>query len=331
MAFGMPCFSPAVPSGQAVRSMDRSKRPALSVASGLARPGSLQRKPALRFAGSLDVQSLLQQAKFPTVLSDLPVFEPTNPESVKTYQSILALAQKLARPEVSKMPVGAIAIGNSGKAYLGANLELKGGLPNDTVHAEVFALLNARANGESGIQMMIQSLRPCGSCRQALLETGNPDLPIHVVDMKRGEVDTKTAGAYLPNSYHYASGQKNWFQSPRLDISEPADARFQPAWRAALQSYLPNPNRKTWAGLSVQTSDKKQFEGCVLTVPAPNNTISPLQDVMVRMAAAHEPVERIQSVTMVEPAAPDYSFSALIAQVLRRVAPQATFSVLSQS
>ncbi len=56
----------------------------------------------------------------------------------------------MARAPVSGFHVGAVAIGESGQAYLGVNLEFEGQPFAHTVHAEQFAIALARVNGETG-------------------------------------------------------------------------------------------------------------------------------------------------------------------------------------
>jgi cytidine deaminase len=293
-----------------------------------AKPSGLLNACSLKFAGQDEVQ--IAATAFPTVIENPPAFDPQNEQSVRAYQRLLEMAQRLARPSVSRFPVGAVAIGESGKAYLGANIEIRQGLPSDTIHAEAFAVLNAKKHGETGLKMIVQTLRPCGSCRQVLLEAGNPEMPVHVIDMKTAAVKTMTVNAYLPDAYAYASPEKNIFKRPRLQIdaaeAEKLPNPFKKALHSAFQSYVPKPERKSWAGISAIAGDNVSYDGCVTTIPAPNNTITPVQDLLIALAADHQSPASLKSVTLVEPRDGDYSYRENTERILRQVAPQAKFA-----
>jgi cytidine deaminase len=93
--------------------------------------------------------------------------------SLSDASLLLALippARAAARPPVSAFRVGAAALGVSGAAYLGANLEFAGAPLHAAVHAEQFAVAVARGASERQLTALATSAAPCGHCRQFLWE-----------------------------------------------------------------------------------------------------------------------------------------------------------------
>ena len=85
---------------------------------------------------------------------------------VEKAKELLPLAAKFSIAPISDFNVGAVAIGGSGKLYLGANLEFIGVPLSTSLHAEQSAILNARDHGETSISGLVVSAAPCGHCRQ---------------------------------------------------------------------------------------------------------------------------------------------------------------------
>ena len=85
-------------------------------------------------------------------------------------QELLGRAKEFAVTPISAFKVGALAIGSSGRVYLGANMEFTGVPLHASLHAEQSAVLNAWMNGEHGIRELIVTELPCGHCRQFLQE-----------------------------------------------------------------------------------------------------------------------------------------------------------------
>jgi cytidine deaminase len=85
--------------------------------------------------------------------------------------ALIPPARAAARPPVSAFYVGAAALGASGAAYLGANVEFAGAPLHAAIHAEQFAVTVARAASErGGLTHLATSAAPCGHCRQFLCE-----------------------------------------------------------------------------------------------------------------------------------------------------------------
>jgi hypothetical protein len=87
---------------------------------------------------------------------------------------------------------------------------------------------------------------------------------------------------------------------------------------------LPNPGRKTWSGIAAQLKNGKVYTGGAITISGPNPTITPIQDLIIRITAHGESLSDIEHVHMEEPRQPDYSFFRNSEAVLEKVAPCAT-------
>jgi cytidine deaminase len=86
---------------------------------------------------------------------------------------LLPLAALFSIHPVSNFSVGAVAAGESGALYLGANMEFEGLPLNASLHAEQSAVLNAWMHQETKIIALHVSEAPCGHCRQFLRELSN--------------------------------------------------------------------------------------------------------------------------------------------------------------
>ncbi len=271
------------------------------------------------------------QTSSPLVIEKPLPFVPDDPASMAYYAQLLTKAQAISQPAVTGRRVGIVAIGNSGRAYLGANIELKGAAPADTLHAEPFVLALARQHGETGIQRLIQSLQPCGPCRQIVREAGHGSLPVHILVPGQPMV-TMTIDQLFPVGYSYATPEQNLFQSPAIAVShaiKPIRPQYltRQARQAAGASYLPNPSRKTWSGLAVKLENGRVYTGTALTISGPNPTITPFQDLMVRLVSEGQSLSAIRQAVLVEPAFADYSFAANTQALLALVSPKASFKV----
>ncbi|ERL24280.1 cytidine deaminase [Jonquetella sp. BV3C21] len=79
-------------------------------------------------------------------------------------------AKRRAVVPISGFPVGAVAVGSTGRAYEGFNIEFPGCEPALTVHAEICAVTRAFQAGERAVDSLYVTETPCGHCRQFLWE-----------------------------------------------------------------------------------------------------------------------------------------------------------------
>ncbi len=113
-------------------------------------------------------------------------------------------AQKNSYSPYSKFKVGAALLGQSGRVYLGTNVENASyGL---SLCAERVAIFKAVSEGEkvfSKIAVVCPSqgdvCRPCGACRQVMLEFA-PDLVV-IMSNAEGQTETTFLRELLPASF----------------------------------------------------------------------------------------------------------------------------------
>ena len=106
-------------------------------------------------------------------------------EDPKFLTALLEVAKQFSVAPISNFYVGAIAVGDSGNFYFGANMEFTGVPLSASIHAEQSAVMNAWLHGEDGIQALHVSELPCGHCRQFLLELSNAHtLPVTISNKK---------------------------------------------------------------------------------------------------------------------------------------------------
>ena len=99
---------------------------------------------------------------------------------VERAENLLKLATCFSVAPISGFYVGAIAVGRSGKLYLGANMEFQGVPLSASLHAEQSAILNAWLHEEHELVALHVSEMPCGHCRQFMRELSNSSaLKIH--------------------------------------------------------------------------------------------------------------------------------------------------------
>ena len=113
-------------------------------------------------------------------------------------------AMEKAYTPYSHFQVGACLKGESGKYYLGCNIESASYTPTNC--AERTAVFKAVSEGErnfAGIVIVCSGKNPaapCGVCRQVLREFCKDDMPVVFADNKRNFVES-TLGALLPHSF----------------------------------------------------------------------------------------------------------------------------------
>jgi len=115
-------------------------------------------------------------------------------------------AQKNAYCPYSRYPVGAAVLADSGRIYTGCNVENASfGL---AICAERVAIFKAVSHGEKKIRALsvaAKSAKPCGACRQVIIEFAPKDAEIIYVDWfpmaKKQKVTFTKAGKLLPQAF----------------------------------------------------------------------------------------------------------------------------------
>lgn len=116
-------------------------------------------------------------------------------------------AQKNAYCPYSRYPVGAAVLTDSGRIYTGCNVENASfGL---AICAERVAIFKAVSHGEKKIRALCvaaKSAKPCGACRQVIIEFAPKDAEMIYVDWqpleRKQKITFTTAGKMLPNAFN---------------------------------------------------------------------------------------------------------------------------------
>lgn len=113
-------------------------------------------------------------------------------------------ASKNAYSKYSKFSVGACVLAESGKTYIGCNMENSSyGL---TICAERNAIANAVVNGEKAILAVaiyspnMEDCVPCGACRQVISEF-QKDKEIEIVTQVKNSFKVYKFNNLLPNEF----------------------------------------------------------------------------------------------------------------------------------
>ncbi len=115
-------------------------------------------------------------------------------------------AQKNAYCPYSRYPVGAAVMMDSGRVYTGCNVENASfGL---SICAERVAIFKAVSQGEKKVKALCvaaKSAKPCGACRQVIIEFAHKDAEMIYVDWfpmaKKQKVTLTKAGKLLPQAF----------------------------------------------------------------------------------------------------------------------------------
>ncbi|RJQ44583.1 MAG: cytidine deaminase [Anaerolineaceae bacterium] len=112
----------------------------------------------------------------------LKMMNPDLDEKTRLIQIALE-ARKNAYVPYSHYPVGAALLTESGKIFIGANIE--NAAFSVTICAERTAIFKAVSEGERDLQAIAVVTKnggtPCGSCRQVMAEF-NPNMKIYIAD-----------------------------------------------------------------------------------------------------------------------------------------------------
>ncbi|HAM81149.1 cytidine deaminase [Ornithinibacillus bavariensis] len=111
----------------------------------------------------------------------------------------------------SNFPVGAALLTKSGKIYTGCNIE-NAAFPV-SLCAERVAIFKAISEGETDfVEMAVvadteRPVPPCGSCRQVMSEFFDPDMVIHLTNLRINTLST-TMDELLPFSFKKSDMEK---------------------------------------------------------------------------------------------------------------------------
>lgn len=185
-------------------------------------------------------------------------FDSIQIETSEQRRTLLHFAKSFASAPISGFPVGAYALGASGRIYIGCNMEFSAVPLSCSLHAEQSVILNAWMHGEKEITELHISELPCGHCRQFLAELS--ERATLKIQIGRQVTDLATL---LPLSF---GTQRNLGQGlldhppHRLEPVRPSknDLHVR-AINAAMFSYTPYTDNPV--GCAIECTGGKQFAG----------------------------------------------------------------------
>ncbi|KAM3331680.1 hypothetical protein ACQJBY_027553 [Aegilops geniculata] len=269
---------------------------------------------------------------------------------VETVEDLLPLlipsAMRRARPPISRFPVGAVGLGESGRVYAGVNLEFLGAPLSQVVHAEQFLIANAAAAGEPALRAIAVSHMPCGHCRQFLQEIrGAAGIRILVTsDAADGcAAEWRSLASLLPRPF----GPHDLLPKDAPLVLEPHDNRLGDPVEAAANGFAAGdlegrlkdaaeaaaraahaPYSGCPSGFAVADGEGKVYAGGCLESAAYNPTLGPVQTAIIAMiAAGGGSAGDVVAAALVEKDGAVAAQEATARVFLAAVAPQASFHV----
>jgi cytidine deaminase len=123
--------------------------------------------------------------------------------AIRRLEKSARLAATRAYAPYSRFPVGAAALGGSGRVYPGSNVENASyGLCNCAERTAIFSAVSAGERTVKAVAIYTPTplpTAPCGACRQVINEFGPDALVISVCDTKN-RIDTRLP-ALLPAAF----------------------------------------------------------------------------------------------------------------------------------
>ena len=186
-------------------------------------------------------------------------------------ENLLKLATCFSVAPISSFYVGAIAVGKSGKLYLGANMEFQGVPLSASLHAEQSAILNAWMHEEREVVTLHVSETPCGHCRQFMRELSNSSaLKIHCKG-QTFQIEDLLPGAFGENRKK-GHGLLDSTTTNLESIETKPKTQAQLAINAAQRSYAPY--SQSPEGFVAQCLDGHFFSGSTAESIAFNPSVS---------------------------------------------------------
>ncbi len=266
------------------------------------------------------LKPLLDQPHFPALLTAAEVAtvqQSSGLDDDALAFALLPLAAACSLTPISHFKVGAIARGQSGNLYFGANMEFLGAPLQQTIHAEQCAVTHAWLRGEPQLASITVNYTPCGHCRQFMNELNSATLlQIHLP----GRPVAKLAD-YLPDAF----GPRDLAIDTLLmdtvahgyHLEQEADELVQAALAAANRSHAPY--SQAHSGVALESAQGEIYAGRYAENAAFNPSLPPLQAALILLNLAGGDCQNIRRATLVECANAPFS---------QRAATQATLNAL---
>ena len=212
--------------------------------------------------------------------------------------ALLPLAAACSLAPISQFYVGAIARGQSGNLYFGANMEFSGAPMQQTIHAEQCAVTHAWLRGESALASITVNYTPCGHCRQFMNELNSGT----TLKIRLPGREPATLGDYLPDAFGPKDLNIATLLMDRVDHGFQltlTDELEMAALAAANQSHAPYSNAHS--GVALEAEDGTIYSGRYAENAAFNPSLPPLQAALILMNVSGGDCQKVVRAMLAEP------------------------------
>jgi len=212
--------------------------------------------------------------------------------------ALLPLAAACSLAPISQFYVGAIARGQSGNLYFGANMEFSGAPMQQTIHAEQCAVTHAWLRGESALASITVNYTPCGHCRQFMNELNSGT----TLKIRLPGREPATLGDYLPDAFGPKDLNITTLLMDRVDHGFQltlTDELEMAALAAANQSHAPYSNAHS--GVALEAEDGTIYSGRYAENAAFNPSLPPLQAALILMNVSGGDCQKVVRAVLAEP------------------------------
>lgn len=212
--------------------------------------------------------------------------------------ALLPLAAACSLAPISQFYVGAIARGQSGNLYFGANMEFSGAPMQQTIHAEQCAVTHAWLRGESALASITVNYTPCGHCRQFMNELNSGT----TLKIRLPGREPATLGDYLPDAFGPKDLNIATLLMDRVDHGFQltlTDELEMAALAAANQSHAPYSNAHS--GVVLEAEDGTIYSGRYAENAAFNPSLPPLQAALILMNVSGGDCQKVVRAVLAEP------------------------------
>ena len=276
-----------------------------------------QALPRLPESLQTHAQSIINQTKFNGVISatDVDILQLHSAlETPDLLLSLLPLAAAYSVAPISSFNVGAIARGESGNLYFGANYEFTQQALTNSVHAEQAAINNAFSHHETGILDITVTASPCGHCRQFMNELScATELVVNLAASGSKQLTTLLPDAFGPVDLGVTEALMTASPVGLTLNTENTSTLAQTALVAANQSYAPYSH--CHAGIALQTNTGEIICGRYIENAAFNPSLSPLQSALINLRLAGFALTDISAMILVETTDTKMSHAATTANI----------------
>ncbi|OOF58892.1 cytidine deaminase [Rodentibacter myodis] len=216
---------------------------------------------------------------------------------IKLALHLLPVAACYSHTAISHFNVGAIAIGEMGDFYFGANQEFAETAIHQTIHAEQSAISHAWLRGEKRISDVVVNYTPCGHCRQFMNELhGAAQLKIHLPHRLNNALHHYLPDAFGPNDLGITIPLLAK-EDHHLEMKNSDELTYQ-AILAANQSHCPY--SKSPQGVAILFNNGKIISGRYAENAAFNPSLPALQTALNFAYLNNQKTENILRVVMAE-------------------------------